>query len=145
MGWNQNLGQSGIVANDKGYRQHTVEIGYGYGFNLVKVKCGGISYIPSIGLGSMGGTGSTVTINKGAWFDYDSLRESYGIQGFGGSVTKSVEINTAKERFGLFYENKIALYHNNHEFFDGTQTYNIRFMGISVGKKFMLFNPNNRK
>jgi len=56
-----------------------------------------------------------------------------------------IEFNSKKERVGVFYENKLAYYHQNHGFMDGSQKYNLGFMGNSFGLKFMIHNPKNHE
>ncbi|NDC89324.1 MAG: hypothetical protein EB075_11080 [Bacteroidetes bacterium] len=123
----------------------TFELGYGYRFKLLDTKIGSISYIPSVGAGVMVGENFSVDIKQNAWWDFNNYQDSYGVQGFGGSITNRIEFNSKKERFGLFYENKLAYYHQEHGFLDGTQKYDLGFMGNSVGMKFMIYNPNNKK
>jgi hypothetical protein len=93
----------------------------------------------------MVGSNGTIMIKPGEWWEFDHYQDKYGVQGFGGSITNRIEINSPKERFGIFYENKLSMYQQNHGFMDGTQKYNLKFMGNSFGAKFMLYNPNNHK
>ena len=144
-GYNQEPGESELVRNQNTHKQMTFEIGYGHRFKLLDSKLGSISYVPSVGLGVMVGENYTVMIQKDGWWDFEEGKDAHGIQGFGGSITNRLEFNTKKERFGMFYENKLALYHQDHGFMDGTQKYNLGFMGNSVGMKFMIHNPNNKK
>jgi hypothetical protein len=144
-GYNQSPGESELLRNQNTHKQMSFELGYGHRFKLLDSKLGSINYIPSIGVGVMVGENITVMIKEGQWWEYDDYKDKYGIQGFGGSITNRLEFNTPKERFGVFYENKIGLYHQKHGFLDGTQEYNLGFVGNSVGMKFMLYNPNNKK
>jgi hypothetical protein len=144
-GYNQTPGESELVRNQNTHKQMTFELGYGHRFKLLDSKFGSIDYIPSIGAGVMVGENVTVMVKEGQWWDFDEYKDKHGIQGFGGSITNRLEFNTPKERFGVFYENKIGLYHQKHGFLDGTQEYNLGFVGNSVGMKFMLHNPNNKK
>jgi hypothetical protein len=144
-GYNQSPGESELVRNQNTHKQMTFELGYGHRFTLLDSKIGSLNYVPSIGLGVMVGENVTVMVKEGQWWDFDEYQDKHGIQGFGGSITNRLEFNTPKERFGVFYENKIGYYHQKHGFLDGTQEYNLGFMGNSVGMKFMINNPNNKK
>lgn len=144
-GYNQTPGESELVRNQNTHKQMTFEIGYGYRFKLVSGKFGNITYVPSIGLGVMVGENLTVMVKENDWWNFDEYLDKYGVQGFGGSISNRLEFNTKKERFGIFYENKLGFYHQNHGFLDGTQTYNLGFMGNNLGMKFMLYNPGNHK
>jgi len=144
-GYNQLAGESEIVRNQNTHKQMTFELGYGYRFKLLDSKFGSISYVPSIGAGVMVGENLSVEIKQNAWWDFNDYKESFGVQGFGGSITNRIEFNSKKERFGVFYENKLGYYHQEHGFLDGTQKYNLGFMGNSVGMKFMIHNPKNKK
>lgn len=144
-GYNQEPGEIEIVRNENTHRQMTFELGYGHRFNLAQGKLGSLVYTPSIGLGVMAGNNYSVAIKQGEWWEFEDNLDKFGIQGFGGSVTNRIEFNTPKERFGVFYENKLALYHQKTGFLDGTQEYNLGFMGNSVGMKFMIYNPKNHK
>lgn len=144
-GYDQTPGESELVRNENTHRQMTFEVGYGHRFNLVKGKYGSISYIPSLAVGVMVGNNYSVMIKENEWWEFDGYQDAYGIQGFGGSFTNRIEFNTPKERFGLFYENKFSFYHQHHGFLDGTQKYNLGYMGNSVGMKFMIYNPKNHK
>lgn len=144
-GYDQTPGESELVRNQNTHKQMTFEIGYGYRFKLLDSKFGSISYVPSIGVGVMVGENLSVMVKEGQWWEFEVGLDKYGVQGFGGSITNRIELNTPKERFGLFYENKLAYYKQDHGFLDGNQKYNIGFMGNSVGMKFMIHNPNNKK
>ena len=84
-------------------------------------------------------------MKEGQWWEFDENLDNFGVQGFGGSVTNRLEYNTKNEKFGVFYENKLGFYKQKHAFLDGTQQYNLAFMGNSVGMKFMIYNPKNKK
>lgn len=144
-GYNQTPGESELVRNQNTHKQMTFEVGYGYRFKLLDTKVGSINYVPSIGLGVMVGENLSVMIKEGDWWEFNDGLDKYGIQGFGGSFTNRIELNTPKERFGIFYENKLGFYKQHHGFMDGTQKYNLGFMGNSVGMKFTIYNPNNRE
>lgn len=144
-GYNQSPGESELVRNENTHWQMTFEIGYGHRFNLLKGKAGSINYIPSVGIGVMVGRNYTVMIKEDEWWEFDDYQDPYGIQGFGGSITNRLEFNGPKEKFGIFYENKLSYYRQNHGFLDGTQKYNLSYMGNSVGVKFMIYNPKNHK
>lgn len=144
-GYDQVPGESELVRNENTHRQMTFELGYGHRFKLLDSKIGSISYVPSIGLGVMMGNNLTVVIKPGEWWEFDDYQETFGVQGFGGSVTNRIEFNSKKERVGFFYENKLGYYKQKHAFMDGTQKYNLGFSGNSVGVKFMIHNPNNKK
>ena len=143
--YDQVPGESELVRNENTHRQMTFEAGYGHRFTLVKGKLGSINYVPSIGVGVMVGNNLSVMVKENEWWEFDDYNDAYGIQGFGGSITNRIEINSPKERFGVFYENKLAVYHQEHGFLDGTQKYNLGFMGNSFGMKFMIYNPKNHK
>lgn len=144
-GYTHTPGESKIVRNQNTHKQMTFELGYGHRFNIVKSKYGNITYVPSIGLGVMVGANLTVVVKEGQWWEFDENLDKMGVQGFGGSVTNRLEFNTKNEKFGLFYENKIGHYKQEHGFLDGTQKYDLTFIGNSVGMKFMLYNPKNKK
>ena len=144
-GYDQVPGESELVRNENTHRQMTFEIGYGHRFKLLDSKFGSLTYVPSIGVGVMVGQNYSVMIAENEWWEFEDGADPLGVQGFGGSITNRLELNTKKERFGLFYENKLAYYKQNHGFMDGTQKYNLGFMGNSVGMKFMINNPNNKK
>ena len=144
-GYNQRPGESEIMRNQNTHKQMTFEMGYGYRFKLLNTKFGSLSYIPSAAAGVMVGQNNSSMIQEGKWWDYDSHRDPFGVQGFGGSVTNRIELNSPKERIGVFYENKLSLYKQEHGFQDGIQKYDLSFMGNSFGVKFMIYNPNNHK
>lgn len=144
-GYDQDPGESELVNNSNTYRQMIFELGYGRRINIVKGKFGSLTYVPSVALGVMLGNNVSIMVEKGEWWEFEEHFEPYGIQGWGGSITNRLEFNTPKERFGVFYENKLGYYFQNHGFLDGTQKYQLGFMGNSVGFKFMIYNPNNHK
>jgi len=144
-GYDQTPGESEIVRNAFTYRQMAFEIGYGRRFVLLDSRIGSISYVPSVAAGVMVGQNVSVVIEEGKWWDFDDGGDSYGINGIGGSLTNRIELNTPKERFGIFYENKLSAYKMKSGFHDGTQTFNLGLMGNSVGVKFMIYNPENHR
>ncbi len=141
-GYNQSPGEMELVRNQNTHLQMTFEIGYGYRFKIVDTKVGNITWVPSIGFGVMIGSNFNVIVKENDWWNYDDYSEKLKIQGLGGSLTNRIEFNTKKEQFGIFYENKFGLYHQNHGFLDGTQEYNLLFMGNSVGVKFKILDAN---
>ena len=144
-GYDQTPGESELVGNQNTHLQMTFEIGYGHRFTLLDTQAVSISYVPSVAVGVMTGKNFTVMVQENQWWDYEDGRDPFKIQGVGGSVTNRIEINSPKEYFGIFYENKLGFYKQEHGFMDGTQKYNLGFMGNSVGIKFMIYNPNNHK
>ncbi len=144
-GYNQEAGEMELVRNQNTHMQMTFEIGYGHRFKLLDTKFGNITYVPSVAVGVMTGQNLTVVIQEGEWWDFDDYTENFTVQGFGGSITNRVEFNTKNERFGVFYENKLGYYKQNHGFMDGTQKYDLKFQGNSFGLKFMIHNPKNKK
>jgi hypothetical protein len=144
-GYNQRPGESEIMRNENTHRQMTFEVGYGYRFKLLSTKFGSLSYIPSVAGGVMVGQNYSSVIQEGKWWDNDSYQDSFGVQGFGGSITNRIELNSPQERIGVFYENKLSLYKQGHGFQDGSQKYNLSYMGNSFGVQFMIYNPKNHK
>jgi hypothetical protein len=143
-GYNQKPGEMELARNENTHFQMTFELGYGYRFKILDSKIGNITYVPSIALGVMFGGNFTVVIKEGDWWEFDDYKDKNKIQGFGGSITNRLEFSTPNDVFGIFYENKIALYHQKHGFMDGTQEYNLGFMGNSVGVTFKILDFNKR-
>ena len=144
-GYNQTPGESELIRNQNTYGQMNFEVGYGHRFKLLDSDFGSISYIPSIGMGIMIGNNYNVMIKEDTWWDFEDHSDGFKLQGVGGSIKNRVELNTKNEKFGLFYENKIAYFHQEHGFFDGTQTYNLGLNSNNIGLKFMVYNPNKKK
>ena len=139
-GYNQSPEEMELVRNENTNAEILLEIGYGYRFKLIDDKIGKISYVPSIGVGLSCGQNLVVVIKENEWWDYDNYKQKSEVQGFGGSITNRIEFNTEKERFGIFYENKLSYYKKNHGFMDGNQKYHLKLIGNSVGVKFMIYN-----
>lgn len=139
-GYNQFPGEMEIVRNENTRREMLFEIGYGYRLKLIDAKIGNITYVPCMGLGLSCGQNLIVVVKEEDWWNYDKYKQKPEIQGFGGSLTNRIEFNTKKERFGIFYENKLSYYKQNHGFMDGNQKYDLKLMGNSVGVKFMIYN-----
>ena len=139
-GYNQFPGEMEIVRNENTRREMLFEIGYGYRLKLIDSKIGNINYVPCMGLGLSCGQNLIVVVKEEDWWNYDKYKQKPEIQGFGGSLTNRIEFNTKKERFGIFYENKLSYYKQNHGFMDGNQKYDLKLMGNSVGVKFMIYN-----
>ena len=142
-GYNQSPGEMEIVRNENTHREMIFEIGYGHRFKLLDAKIGNITYVPSMGLGLSFGQNLIVVVKEDDWWNYDKYKQKPEIQGSGGSLTNRIEFNTKKERFGVFYENKLSYYRQDHGFMDGSQKYNLKLTGNSVGIKFMIYNPNS--
>jgi hypothetical protein len=142
-GYDQVPGESELVGNQNTYREMNFEIGYGKRFKLLDSKFGSITYAPSLAAGIITGQNTSIVVKPGEWWEFDGYTAAYAIQGYGGSLKNRIEFNTKKERFGVFYENKLSLYHQEHAFLDGTQEYNLGFMANNVGLKFMIYNPKN--
>ena len=138
-GYNQSPGEMELVRNENTNAEILLEIGYGYRFQLIDDKIGNITYVPSIGVGLSFGKNLVVVIKENEWWEFDNYKQKAEIQGFGGSITNRIEFNTKKERFGVFYENKLSYYKQNHGFIDGSQKYNLKLIGNSIGLKFMIY------
>jgi hypothetical protein len=138
-------GESKIVQNRCTHRQMEFTVGAGKRFTLADGKAGSLVYTPSIATGVMTGPCVSQVVKQGEWWEFEGNTDRMRVQGFGGNVTNRLEFNTPNERFGLFYENKLGLYHMKHGFLDGTQEYNLGFMGNSVGMKFMIHNPKLKR
>ena len=144
-GYNQFPGEMELVRNENTHREMLFEIGYGYRFKLHNSKIGHIIYTTSIGLGISYGQNLVVVVKVGDWWNYDKYKQKAEIQGFGGSITNRIEFNTSKERLGIFYENKLSYYKQNHGFMDGNQKYNLKLIGNSIGVKFMIYSLKSFK
>jgi len=140
-GYNQSPGEMELVRNENTNAEILMEIGYGYRFKLLDYKIGDLTFVPSMSLGLSCGQNLVVTIKENEWWDFDNFKQKTEIQGFGGSITNRIEFNTKKEIFGFFYENKLSYYKQNHGFMDGSQKYNLKLIGNSIGIKFMIYNP----
>ena len=137
-GYNQSPGEMELVRNENTKQEVLLEIGYGYRFKLIDDKIGNITYVPSMGIGLSYGKNLVVVIKENEWWEFDNYKQKAEVQGFGASITNRIEFNTEKERFGIFYENKLSYYKQNHGFMDGNQKYNLKLIGNSVGVKFMI-------
>lgn len=146
-GWhavtNDDEGMAGIQRNENTYRQVAFEIGYGYRIKLFDSKYASVSYVPGIGVGVM--TGGNLSVLKEKNWNFKQAGDAYGVQGFGVSLTNRIELNGPGERVGVFYENKLSHYGLKHGFQDGTQQYDLNFMGNSVGLKFMVYDANKHR
>ena len=139
-GYNQLPGEMELVRNENTNKEILFEIGYSHRFKLLDAKICNITYVPSMGLGLSYGQNLVVVVKEGDWWNYDKYKQKAKIQGFGGSITNRIEFNTSKERFGIFYENKLSYYKQNHGFMDGNQKYYLKLIGNSLGIKFMIYN-----
>ena len=139
-GYNQSPGEMELVRNENTHREILFEIGYGYRFKLLDAIIGNMTYVPSMQLGLSCGKNLIVVVREDEWWNYDKYKQKSEIQGFGGSLTNRIEFNTKKERFGIFYENKLSYYKQNHGFMDGNQKYHLKLIGNSIGIKFMINN-----
>jgi hypothetical protein len=144
-GYEHTPGEMKVARNQNTYREMNYEVGYGYRFKLLDTKLGNITYVPNAAVGVMVGNNYSSAVQKGAWWDFEDHTDENKIQGYGGSIGNRIELNSPKERFGLFYENRLGYYKMNHGFLDGTQSYDLRYMSNQIGMKFMIYNPNNRK
>lgn len=144
-GYVQVPGESKIVQNRCTHQQMEYTIGASKRFTLASGKAGSLVYAPGIAGGVMTGGCVSVAVKAGSYWDYDEHTDRLRFQGAGGTVTNRVEFNSPNERFGLFYENKFGMYRLQHGFLDGTQQYNLMYMGNSFGMKFMIFNPNRKR
>lgn len=138
-------GETKIVDNRSTHKQMTFEVGMSKRFTLIDSKFGKIVYVPGIGIGVMVGETVSVAVKPGEWWELEGATDKYGVQGYGGSFTNRIEFNTKNEKFGLFVENKLGMYKMKHGFLDGTQEYDLGFMGNSAGFKVMLWNPAKHK
>ena len=139
-GYNQSPGEMELVRNENTHREILFEIGYGYRIKLLDTKIGNITYVPSMGLGISCGQNLVVVVQEDEWWEFDNYKQKSEVQGFGGSITNRIEFNTEKDRFGIFYENKLSYYKQNHGFMDGNQKYDLKLIGNSVGVKIMIYN-----
>ena len=133
-------GDMTLVRNQNTAMEMMFEVGYGRRIKLLNGKAGSLVYTPSVALGVT--TGRNISILRGAG-ELEHYTDKFKIQGFGGSITNRLEYNLPKERFGIFYENRLSYFHQKHGFADGTQEDDLKLMGNTVGIKFMIYNPKN--
>ena len=143
-GYNQEPGELELGVNQNTHREMIFEIGYGHRFKLLDSKIGSLTYTPSLSVGVSAGQNHSAVIQEGQWWDYDYYDEKFKVQGVGGTVSNRLEYNTPNERIGVFYENRMSLYKQKHGFLDGTQEYDLKFMGNNVGVTFMLYKKKNK-
>jgi hypothetical protein len=93
----------------------------------------------------MTGENYTVMIQENQWWDFDDYTDKYRVQGIGGSINNRIEYTTPNGKFGVYYQNKLAYFHQHHGFMDGTQTYNLGLMSNNVGFKFSINSPKKRR
>ena len=144
-GYDQVPGESELIGNRNSHKEMNYEIGYNYRFKFLDTKIGSLSYIPGIGVGIMAGQNVSTMIEANEWWEFEEYKDKYRIQGIGGSATNRLELNTKKEKFGVFYENKLGYYRQEHGFMDGSQKYDLKFMANTVGIKFMIYNPKKNE
>jgi hypothetical protein len=145
-GYNNTPGEMKLARNENTYRQMEYEIGYAHKFSLINSKkFGKLSYVPGISAGFQMGATVSVVVKKNAWWDFDGYTEKTRIQGVGGSIRNKLEWTTPNERFGIFYENKTALYHREQGLLDGTQEFNLAYTSHNAGLTVMIYNPNHKK
>lgn len=144
-GYNQSPGEMELARNQNTGGEMIFEVGYGHRFKLIDTKFGNITYVPSFAVGVSAGANLTVIVKEDQWWDFDDYEEKFTVQGLGGSITNRLEFNSKNERIGLFYENKLSYFKQEHGFLDGTQKYDLMLQGNSFGIKFMIHNPKNKK
>ncbi len=137
-GYNFRPGESKLVRNEFTYGQMIYEVGYGHRFTLIRSRIGNVSYIPQVGVGLMMGRNLSVMVKAGEWWEFDESKTGLGPNGFGASAVNRIELNSRNEKIGVFYENRVGTYKMESKFFDGTQKFNLGFVGNSVGVKFLL-------
>lgn len=143
-GYDQVPGEMELVRNQNTHQEMIFEVGYGHRFKLLEGRLGSLVYTPSVGVGVTVGANYSVIVKEGAWWEFDDYTDRLKVQGFGGSISNRLEYNTPNKKFGVFYENKLGFYKQNHGFLDGTQEYDLKFMGNNVGVVFMLYNPKKK-
>lgn len=143
-GYNQEPGEMELVRNQNTGGEMIFEVGYGHRFKLLEGKAGNLVYTPSVGVGVTTGSNFTVIIQEGKWWDFNDYKENYRVQGYGGTVSNKIEYTIPSGRFGIFYENNLGFYKQKHGFLDGTQEYDLKFMGNNIGLVFLL-NKSKKK
>jgi len=142
-GYNQFPGEMELVRNENTHAEILLEIGYGHRVKLIDDKIGNITYVPSIGAGLSYGKNLVVVIKENEWWEFNNYKQKSEVQGFGGSITNRIEFNNGNEKFGIFYENKLSYYKQNHGFMDGNQKYDLKLIGNSIGVKFMIYSSKS--
>jgi hypothetical protein len=134
-------GKLNLELNQNTYMSLEFELGYAHRFNLISTsKFGNITYVPGISGGLHAGkTYSSTVDSKG---DRQEYKERFSVQGGGGSIRNKIEWLSPREKIGIFYENKVALYHREHDLLDGSQKYNLAYSSNSFGVSVMINNPN---
>jgi|GEM_PF-2088005 len=139
------IGESPLIRNEFTYGQMLYEVGYGHRFTVLRSKIGNITYIPHVGVGVMFGSNLSVMTKPGAWYEYEEKRVPLALNGYGASVGNRIEVDFGrKERFGVFYENRVGVYNMQSKFSDGTEKFRLGFMGNSIGMKFVLFHTKSK-
>lgn len=148
IGWIENAGppaagKMNIESNQNTYMSLEFEAGYARIFCvLASRKFGKIHYVPGLSAGVQ--TGQTFSSTRQADGTIREYKEPESLQGFGGSVRNKLEWTSRNQRLGVFYENKLSLYHRDHALLDGRQKYNLAYTSNNFGFSAMLYNPNKR-
>jgi hypothetical protein len=146
-GYNQTPGEMEISRNQSTHMNMIYTVGYRPRFKILEGRAGTLVYSPGIEVGITTGQSFSAVVKEDEWWISDHYEEKAGLNlhGYGGAITNKVEYLFPGGKVGIHYENKVGSFKKKIGFLDGTQEYNMKFMGNSIGLTFMLRDFNVTK
>lgn len=132
---------AGIVRNEDTYREMQFELGYGRRFRFLASRRGSFALVPRASAGVMVGGAVTVTLPPGGGWDFEEHDDRWRVQGFGGTAGLRLEFNGAKDRLGVFVEERASYYRLQTGFKDGVETFGLGFVNTNVGLRAAVWKP----
>lgn len=142
-GYNNQPGEMYLVRFENTHKQMDWQIGYGRQFVIFdNKKAGKLTYTPHVAVGATTGKHLTVYTKKGEYWEFDEYSKDE-FQGF--NVTAGHKLEYQYGRVSAFVDQRFTHSQLSHQFMDGTATYKMNYMPVTVGVGFDIYKFKPKK
>ncbi len=137
-GYNNKPGEMHLLRLENTYQQVNPQIGYGRKIDIVSSpKYGKLSYTPSVQVGFIGGGSYSAFTKEGEYWVSDNKAQKFEIKG--ATFTAGHRIEYEKGRLSAFMDQKFTTSKIKQDFLDGTATYRLNYMPVTLGVGIKIF------
>ncbi len=142
-GYNNQPGEMHLWRLENTYRQINPQIGYGRKIDIVSSKkYGKLSYTPSVQVGLIAGNSYSAYMKKDDYWGSDSKSQDWGVKG--ATFTAGHKLEYEKGRLAVFMDQKITTSKIKQSFLDGTATYRLNYMPVTLGISVKVYKKSKK-
>lgn len=124
-------GQMYLWRFENTWNQTTVQVGYGRELNMLKKGKFSITYTPSVNIGVISGQTYSSYQSQEDYWSSDAVQDKWRIHGM--TLSQENRFDAKYKKVGIFVDQKLIVTKVKNKFVDGTATYNLMYVPITVG------------